>query len=351
MRGGYPTIGFLTLSGIERMQAADKGFMPRPPIHHLFGLTPGKASAESNEFTMPASPWLLSAAGVFTAGTAALVADAPLGGAIFGSIGPGDFVATSDLTMNYLRPSSPASGTLTARARPIAVGKRLGLSEAVIEDASGALVAHATTRCFIRHIDVPPGTELQPVEERHYDTPDPHARPLTTGIIPPEVWAEKSFLEILDAIEAGELPSAPFVELFAFTDTAAREGYFETSMKAGPWYTSPAGTIYGGVLAYLADSVLTGAIATTAPANSVCAPLDLKVNFLRPAFPDGRTHVAKATVVHRGQTLVLAECEILNGDNKVVVKATSSAVIIEGRNWAPAVLDDTPVAEAPEVKA
>ncbi|HEV3472754.1 MAG TPA: PaaI family thioesterase [Actinomycetota bacterium] len=186
---------------------------------------------------------------------------------------------------------------------------------------------------------------------QHYDTPDPHARPLTTGIVQPEVWAEKSFLEILSSITAGDLPVAPFVQLFGLSRPVAREGYLETSMKANAWFTSPAGTIYGGVLAYLADSVLTGAIATTAPANSVCAPLDLKVNFLRPAFPDGRTHVAKATVVHRGQTLALAECEILNGDNKVVVKATSSATIIEGRNWAPAVLDETPVAETTDVKA
>ena len=351
VRGGYPTIEFLARSGLERMQAAERGLMPRPPIHHLFGLMPGDATEESCTFTMPASPWLQSAAGVFTAGTAALVADAPLGSAVILPLGLGDIVITSDLTMNYLRPTSPASKTLIARARPVAVGKRLGLSEAVIEDASGALVAHATSRCFIRHIDVSPAAELPPVEAAHYDTPDPHERPLTTGILGPEVWAERSFLEICHDIKAGELSEAPFVELFALREVEAREGYFETSMDAGPWYTSPAGTIYGGFLAYLADSVLSGAMATTIPANTVCAPLDLKVNYLRPVFPDGRRLIAKATVVHRGKTLALAECEILNADDKVVVKATSSATIIEGRNWAPAVLDETPVAETPEIKA
>lgn len=348
VRGGYPTIEFLARSGLERMQAAEQGLMPRPPIHHLFGLTPGETTEESCTFTMPASPWLQSAAGVFTAGTAALVADAPLGSAVILPLGFGDIVITSDLTMNYLRPTSPTSKTLIARARPIAVGKRLGLSEAVIEDVSGTLVAHATSRCFIRHIDVPREAELPPVEAAHYDTPDPYERPLTTGIVDPEMWAQRSFLEIFEDISAGALPEAPFVRLFALRDAEARAGYFETSIDAGPWLTSPAGTIYGGFLAYLADSVLTGAIATTMPANTACAPLDLKVNYLRPVFPDGRRLVAKATVVHRGQTLALAECEILNADDKVVVKATSSATIIQGRNWAPAVLDETPVADAAE---
>lgn len=351
VRGGYPTIEFLALAGIDRMQATQRHLMPRPPIHHLFGLEPLSASLDSSVFTMPASPWLLTSAGVFTAGTSALVADAPLGGAIIGPLGRGDIVVTSDLTLNYLRPSSPNSQRLIARARPVAVGKRLGLSEAVIEDGAGELVAHATSRCFIRHIDYPPDAEPKTYEDVVYETPDPHARPLTTGIVPPEVWAERSFLEILKAIDAGELPHAPFVELFGLTEVRAGEGHFETAMTAHAWLTSPAGTIYGGFLAYLADSVLTAAIATTVPANSVCAPLDLKVNFLRPVFPDRKKLVARATVVHRGQSLALAECEIVNAEGKAMVKATSSATFIEGRNWAPAVLDDTPVADASEVKA
>jgi len=69
----------LALSGLERMQASDKGLFPRPPINHLFGLKPESSTAEETTFVMPSSPWLQSGAGVFLPGTAALVADAPLG--------------------------------------------------------------------------------------------------------------------------------------------------------------------------------------------------------------------------------------------------------------------------------
>jgi uncharacterized protein (TIGR00369 family) len=148
VRGGYPDPALLSLSGLDRMKAVGRRQMPAPPIHHLFGLTPVNAGPASVTFTMPASPWLQSAAGVFFAGTSALVADAPLGSAVVASLGPGKIVVTSDLSLNYLRPVNTDSVQLIARARPIDVGNRVGLAEAMIEDGHGRLVAHATTRCF-----------------------------------------------------------------------------------------------------------------------------------------------------------------------------------------------------------
>jgi uncharacterized protein (TIGR00369 family) len=343
VRGSYPSIEFLALTGIDRMRASSKGLMPKPPIHHLFGLTPLSSSVAQTTFVMPASPWLQSAAGVFLPGTTALLADAPLGSAILTALGPGQIAITSDLTINHLRPSYPSSGKLTARARPIEVGRRLGLSEALIEDARGDVVAHSTTRCFIRDFPVPEPAELPPIDEPIYDTLDPYLRPFTGSIIEPTVWASRTFVEICEAINAGELPPPPFSELFGFTDLEAKEGYFRSSAPSSAWFTSPAGTVYGGFLAYFADSVISGAMNTVVPPGSTFAALDLKVSFLRPVMPDGRPITATANVVHRGKTLVVADSEIVNADGKVVVKATSSAAMMEGRSWAPAVIDDAPL--------
>jgi acyl-coenzyme A thioesterase PaaI-like protein len=60
-------------------------------------------------------------------------------------------------------------------------------------------------------------------------------------------------------------------------------------------------------------------------------------------MPDGRAITATADVVHRGKTLVVADSEVVNADGKVVVKATSSAAVMEGRSWIPAVIDDAPL--------
>ena len=346
VRGSYPSIEFLALSGIDRMRAGGKGLMPKPPIHHLFGLAPLSSSVAQTTFVMPVSPWLQSAYGVCMPGTAALLADAPLGSAILTSLGPGQVAVTSDLTINYLRPIYPSSGRLTARARPIEVGRRLGLAEALIEDANGDVVAHSTTRCFVRDFPVPESAALPPVEEPVHDTADPYLRPLTVSVLPSEVTTTRPFLEICDAIAKGEYDPPPFAELFGLGGMRAAEGFFQSSASSSPWYTSPAGTIYGGFLAYFADSVLAGAMSTVTPPTSTLGTLDLKVSFLRPVMPDGRLITASANVVHRGKTLVVAEGEIVNEDGKVVVKATSSAAILEGRSWTPTVIDDTPTESA-----
>lgn len=347
VRGGYPSIELLALSGIDRMRAGAKGLMPKPPIHHLFGLAPLSSSIAQTTFVMPTSPWLQSAAGVFLPGTAALLADAPLGSAILTALGPGQIAVTSDLTINYLRPTYPSSGHITARARPIEVGRRLGLSEALIENAHGDVVAHSTTRCFVRAFPVPEKAELPVLEEPTYDTPDPYLRPFTGSTIDPDVWTTKPFLEICESINSGELPIPPFAELFGLGRAQAKEGYFQSTAPSSAWYTSPAGTIYGGFLAFFADSVLTGAMNTVVPAESTTASLDLKVSFLRPVMPDGRTITATGVVVHRGKSLVVADCEIVNAEGKVVVKATSSAAVVSGRRWTAAVIDEAAADPSP----
>lgn len=340
VRGSYPSLQFLALSGLERMQASLRGQMPAPPIHHLFGLAPESSDAASTTFVMPSSPWLQTALGVFLPGTAALLADAPLGSAVLTELGPGQIAVTSDLTLNYLRPMYPNSGLLSARARPIEVGRRLGLAEAIIKDGTGKTLAHSTTRCFIQNYPIPEPGDLPPVEEPAYHSPDPYERPLTTGTIPPGVWASKSFIEICEMVRNGELPTPPFAQLFGFSLPIAKEGYFESSVPSSPWFSSPAGTTYGGFLAYLADSVLAGAVNTVVPPQSVFASLDLKVSFLRPVMPDGRLMTASASVIHRGRSLVVAEGQIVNADGKVVVKATTSAAVMEGRSWMRAVIDE-----------
>jgi uncharacterized protein (TIGR00369 family) len=340
VRGGYPTMEFLAYDGLERMQAAVDGLMPRPPIYHLFGLKPTATSRASTTFVMPASPWLQTAFGVFLPGVAALLADAPLGSAVLTELGPGPIAVTSDLTLNYLRPMYPSSGLLSCQARPIDVGRRLGLAEALIEDAGGNVIAHSTTRCFIQNLPVPERLELPPVESPAYDTPDPHERLMTAGFIPPEVLGTTGFIELCEMVARGELPTPPFAQLIGMEPAVAAEGTFSTSVQASPWFTSPAGTVYGGFLAFLADSVLGGAFATVIPPNSTYAALDLKVSFLRPVMPDGRRLTASATVVHRGRSLVVADAEIRNADGKVVVKATSSAAVLEGRSWTRAVIDE-----------
>ncbi len=348
VRGGYPDPSLLAQSGLDRMRAVFRNQMPPPPIHHLFGLEPVSASSAAVTFTMPCSPWLQTDAGVFFAGTAALVADAPLGSAVLATLGPGQIVVTSELSFNFLRPVDVHSERLIARARPIEVGRTLGLAEALVEDGRGRLVAHGTTRCFVMDLGVAdPDPEFPTVSLPEYDTPDPYLRPVPDGAVDPERWDRMTFMEILERERNGEFPHPPFVSLLGSGIARVEDGRFKAEIPSTPWFTSPAGTIYGGLIAYVTDVMMMGALGTTLDKGEIAATLDLKVQFLRPAFPDGRPLTAEGWVMHRGRSFATAQAEIKNADGKVVASAMSSAAIRSDRSWSSFVVADDAVIPEP----
>jgi uncharacterized protein (TIGR00369 family) len=108
------------------------------------------------------------------------------------------------------------------------------------------------------------------------------------------------------------------------------------------------GVVYGGVLALLADIVLSGAVSSSLSVRTVFSPLDLKVQFVRPVVPDGRQLRTTGTVVYRGRRMAVARAEIVNEDDKPVVLATSSVVLFPDRTWAEASVADEAPTEDPD---
>jgi len=56
--------------------------------------------------------------------------------------------------------------------------------------------------------------------------------------------------------------------------------------------------------------------------------LELKINFLRP-FWTGKLFAA-GTVVNRGRTIGLAECEVTDERGRLIAKATSTCMTLRG---------------------
>jgi uncharacterized protein (TIGR00369 family) len=351
-RGGYPDPAMLALSGRERLTQWNRGAAPAPPLSRLTGaIYTGFGDGTANA-AMPASGWLLNSAGVIGGGALAILADIAFGCSIETKLPAATPYTTAELSLSFLRPAHHGL-TLSAGGQAIHVGRSVALSEAfVLEEDTDRLIAHGTSRCAvlppIDPLPDPPANQpvVDPAPDR--DT-DPYRRPWPRdAILPQEVWDRLGGKEVLERQLRGELPPPPLHHLTGIGPVRIDDGAATVVLPATKWLTSPATTIQGGVLAMLADIAMTMAVQTTVPAGTAAAGLDLKVNYLRPALPDGRDLTARASIVHAGRTLVITRAEVDNADGKRVALATGSSMYLPGR---PAALGELELAaEADEAQ-
>jgi uncharacterized protein (TIGR00369 family) len=336
-KGGYPDVGLVALPGIDRHQAGREGRMPYSPMGYLTELRMTSVSRGHSSFEMPASPWFANSAGLISGGVLAIIGDACLGSVVHGDLPPGQVMTTAELSLTLLRPVLPSRGAaVTGSGQLIHRGRSMGLSEAFLFDNDEELIAHGTSRCTVfPPIEPPPELpeELpvldQPIPGASAD--DPLRREPEGEVIPQDVFEGRSGLEMLRALIDGELPRPPIYQLTGLRLDRASAGEVTVVLPCSRWLSTSAGTVQGGFTAMLAESAMGAAVFSTAEAGTAVATLDFKINYLRPAFPDGRELVARARILHRGRTIVIAATEIVNAEGKAVALSTGSWMYLPGR--------------------
>ena len=336
--GGYPDRAVAGLTGQERQKAGREGRMRYSPMGYLTELRMTESSIGHSAFEMPASPWFANSTGLIPGGVLAVIADACLGSVVHGDLPAGQFMTTAELSLSFLRPVLPSQGrSITGAGQLIHRGRTMGLSESFLFDPGDELIAHGTSRCTV----FPP---LDPLPERPegelpvIDQPepgespdDPLRRKPEGTVVPQEEFEGRSGREMLEAFLAGEFPPPPIHHLTGLRLESVSEGEVEMALPCSRWLSTSAGTIQGGFTAMLAEAAMAGAVFSTAPAGTAIAPLDLKVNYLRPAFPDDHDLIARARVQHQGRTLAIASAELTNFEGKSVALATGSSMYLPER--------------------
>jgi uncharacterized protein (TIGR00369 family) len=120
----------------------------------------------------------------------------------------------------------------------------------------------------------------------------------------------------------------PIAVLIGMRPLSVGEGESVFEMKADRRHHNPMGTVHGGILCDLSDAAMGYAFATTLGPGESFTTLELKINFLRPVYDEKLT--AKAKVAHRGKTVGLVECDILNEGGKLVARASSTCSVLRG---------------------
>jgi uncharacterized protein (TIGR00369 family) len=337
-KGGYPDRSFLALPGIERMGAARRGLIPYSPMGYLTELEMTEGSRGHSTFSMPASPWFSNSSGLISGGVLAVIGDAALGSVVHSDVDPGQGMTTAELSMSFLRPVLPKQGAaVTGSGQLIHRSRTLGISEAFLFDHDDQLISHGTTRCSVfppvDPIPDPPNPDAAPLDMPvpGSSPDDPLRREVEGEVLPQEEFERRSGEELLQGVIAGDLPRPPIYHLTGLCLTEVGDGTATVELPCSKWLSTSAGTIQGGFTAMLAESALGAAAFSTVEAGTAVASLDLKVNYLRPVFPDGEPIVAKARLLHRGRTLAIVGVAITNAEGKQVALATGSSMYLPGR--------------------
>ena len=136
---------------------------------------------------------------------------------------------------------------------------------------------------------------------------------------------------VLDRIRMamrGEAAYPPIAELIGFTVTDLQPGRAVVEFEATERHANPMGTLHGGVLCDIADAAMGMAFAGTLNDGETFTTLELKINFLRPVWT-ARLH-ATAKVVHRGQSVGLAECDVTDEQQRLIARASSMCMTLRG---------------------
>jgi len=158
--------------------------------------------------------------------------------------------------------------------------------------------------------------------------------------------AEMSGRELLEAYLRGAVPPPPYLRLPGIRLTAVFDGSASFEMPATTDLYNPNNVVHGGAISSLADSAMGIAVFSTLAPGESFTTAELHVNFLRAVTAETGTLRSTGRVVHRGQQVAVAEAEVVDLQNQLIARASSTNLILQRRPTAPPVIAPAPVAPA-----
>jgi uncharacterized protein (TIGR00369 family) len=137
-----------------------------------------------------------------------------------------------------------------------------------------------------------------------------------------------TMLEMIRRAQRGEIPPPPVAKLIGFTLASIDPGCAVVEFSADSRHANPMGTLHGGMLCDIADAAMGMAYASTLAEGESFTTLELKINFLKPHWT-GRL-AATGRTVKGGRTVGLVECDIVDDQQRLVARASSTCMTLRG---------------------
>jgi uncharacterized protein (TIGR00369 family) len=140
---------------------------------------------------------------------------------------------------------------------------------------------------------------------------------------------EVSGLEFIRALRDGTVPAPPIIDLVGLTLTEAEEGRVVMRLTPAEFHYNPIGTVHGGILATLLDSVMGCAVHTTLPQGRGYTSLEIKVNYLRAVTGASGELAAEGRVVHAGRRSAVAEAKVVDAEGRLCATASTTCLVFD----------------------
>ncbi|MET0474690.1 MAG: PaaI family thioesterase [Mycobacterium sp.] len=136
-------------------------------------------------------------------------------------------------------------------------------------------------------------------------------------------------IDYLHAMIDGTLPPPPISGLMEFTMVSAEPGRVVFTCQPDESAYNPIGTVHGGLVCTLLDSVVGCAMHSTLPQGKGYTSVEIKVNYLKPVRSSSGLLTATGTVVKSGSRVGFAEGAVTDAAGAVVATASSTLLVFD----------------------
>ncbi|MER2196326.1 PaaI family thioesterase [Methylobacterium brachiatum] len=136
-------------------------------------------------------------------------------------------------------------------------------------------------------------------------------------------------IDFLRALLAGEIPPPPAIQLLGIEFVSVDPGTACMRMQAGEYLFNPLGSVHGGSLATLLDSVMGCAVHSTLPFGRGYTTLEFKMNFMRAATGRSGLLTASGQVIHSGRQQAVAEGRLSDEASRLVATASTTCLVFD----------------------
>lgn len=135
-------------------------------------------------------------------------------------------------------------------------------------------------------------------------------------------------IDYLHAMKGGHLPPPPLMKTLDFSIEEIANGQVTFSFLPQEFHYNPIGTVHGGVISTLLDSVMGCALHSLLPQGVGYTTVELKVNFIKSVTMQSGVISATGKIIHQGKRTALTETRLVDANGVLYAHATSTCLIL-----------------------